>query len=224
MDLEAIRREYLSGGLRRNDLSEDPLKQFDLWMSQAIGARIPDPTAMTLATVNGENEPTQRIVLLKQTDQQGFVFYTNYSSRKALDIAGNPKVSLHFPWHFMERQVKINGLATKIPTAESLTYFLSRPHESQLAAWASQQSHSIDSRRFLELQFARMKAKFSAGKVPLPDFWGGFRVVPYRYEFWQGGAKRLHDRFEYMLDSDGGDRENGRENGARDWRIRRLAP
>lgn len=211
MDLEAIRREYLKGGLRRNDLNDNPMAQFEQWMTQAIAAQIPDPTAMTLATVSAEGEPTQRIVLLKHADEKGFVFYTNYSSRKALDIAANSKVSLHFPWHFMERQVKVNGVAHKVPMAESLAYFVTRPHESQLAAWASQQSHKVSSRQLLEMQFARMKAKFQKGQVPLPDFWGGFRVEPYRYEFWQGGANRLHDRFEYCHQESS-------------WAIGRLAP
>ena len=212
MDLDAIRREYLKGGLRRKDLNDDPMVQFQLWMSQALEAQIPDPTAMTLATVNTDGEPTQRIVLLKHADKRDFVFYTNYSSRKATDIAHNSKVSLHFPWHFMERQVKINGIATKVSAAESLAYFLSRPHESQIAAWASEQSHTISSRQMLETQFARMKEKFLQGKVPLPDFWGGFRITPYRYEYWQGGAMRLHDRFEYtQADASG-------------WDMRRLAP
>lgn len=211
MDLEAIRREYLKGGLRRNTLEDEPYLQFEKWMSEAIAAQIPDPTAMTLATVSASGEPTQRIVLLKHADEKGFVFYTNYSSRKAKDIAANSQVSLHFPWHFFERQVKVNGYAEKISTKESLSYFLSRPRDSQIAAWASQQSHSISSRQLLEGQFERMKAKFGRGEVPLPDFWGGFRVVPYRYEFWQGGGKRLHDRFEYAKQDS-------------DWQIQRLAP
>ena len=211
MDLESIRREYLKGGLRREHLCDDPMNQFEQWMEQAIHSEVPDPTAMTLATVSAEGEPTQRIVLLKHADEQGFVFYTNYSSRKALDIANNSKVSLHFPWHFMERQVKVNGFAQKIPVAQSLAYFLSRPRDSQLPAWSSEQSHAVNSRQLLETQFARMKAKFANGEIPLPDFWGGFMVKPYRFEFWQGGAMRLHDRFEYQKNQTG-------------WSIQRLAP
>lgn len=211
MDLESIRREYLKNGLRRNDLDSNPARQFERWMSEAIRSEVPDPTAMTLATVSPEGEPTQRIVLLKHADEKGLVFYTNYSSRKARDIANNSQVSAHFPWHFMERQVKVNGIARKVPTAESLAYFLSRPFDSQLAAWSSQQSHAVSSRSLLEAQFERMKAKFTQGQVPLPDFWGGFRIEPYRYEFWQGGAKRLHDRFEYTQAPTG-------------WDINRLAP
>lgn len=211
MDLEALRREYLKGGLRRDSLEHEPYKQFEKWMNEAIDAQIPDPTAMTVATVSADGEPTQRIVLLKHADENGFVFYTNYSSRKAKDIAANNKVSLHFPWHFFERQVKINGIAEKISAKESLSYFLSRPRDSQIAAWASEQSHSISSRQFLEGQFERVKAKFGRGEIPLPDFWGGYRIVPYRYEFWQGGGKRLHDRFEYLKQDNA-------------WQIERLAP
>lgn len=212
MDLEQIRREYLLGGLRREHLHDDPFQQFEIWLQQAVASQIPDPTAMVLATVDASGQPDQRLVLLKQADGQGFVFYTNYASKKARDIAANAKVSLHFPWHMMERQVRVNGLATRLSAAESLKYFVSRPVESQLAAWASQQSSRISSRQFLLDQFERMKEKFAEGKVPLPDFWGGYRVVPHRFEFWQGGASRLHDRFEYLQTESG------------NWDIGRLAP
>lgn len=212
MDLEQIRREYLLGGLRREHLDDNPFQQFEVWLQQAVTSQIPDPTAMVLATVDAEGQPDQRIVLLKQMDEQGFVFYTNYTSKKARDIAVNAKVSLHFPWHMMERQVRINGTASRLSTVESLKYFVSRPPESQLAAWASQQSSRISSRRFLLDQFERMKEKFADGKIPLPDFWGGYRVVPNRFEFWQGGASRLHDRFEYLQAAPGC------------WDIGRLAP
>jgi pyridoxamine 5'-phosphate oxidase len=212
MDLEQIRREYLSGGLRRENLHQSPFEQFDVWLRQAVAAGIADPTAMVLATVDEQGQPDQRLVLLKQSDPSGLVFYTNYSSKKAHDISGNPKVSLHFPWYSMERQVRISGTASRVSLAESIRYFTSRPLESQIAAWASQQSAPISSRRLLLEQFERMKEKFREGKVPLPDFWGGFRVVPHRFEFWQGGASRLHDRFEYLLTADGR------------WAIGRLAP
>lgn len=212
MDLEQIRREYLMGGLRREHLNPSPFEQFDLWLQQAIAAGIPDPTAMVLATVDGHGQPDQRLVLLKHSDATGLVFYTNYGSKKAADIAANPKVSLHFPWHSMERQVRVSGIAQRVPLDESIRYFATRPLESQIAAWASRQSAPIDSRRMLLEQFERMKAKFREGKVPLPDFWGGYRVVPHRFEFWQGGGNRLHDRFEYVLAADG------------TWSISRLAP
>lgn len=212
MDLEQIRREYLLGGLRREHLHDNPFQQFDVWLQQAVASAIPDPTAMVLATVDASGQPDQRLVLLKQVDDHGFVFYTNYASKKAHDIAVNAKVSLHFPWHMMERQVRVNGIASRLSTAESLKYFISRPPESQLAAWASPQSSRIGSRRLLLEQFERMKSKFAEGKIPLPDFWGGYRVVPNRFEFWQGGASRLHDRFEYLATETG------------TWDIGRLAP
>lgn len=211
MKLEDIRREYLAGGLRRDNLLENPVAQFELWLKQAIESGIPDPTAFTLATVSVGGRPSQRIVLLKHLDDDGFVFYTNYSSRKAQEMAENPNVCLHFPWHGMERQVEVEGIASRISARESLTYFLSRPRESQLAAWASHQSSSISSRKALLMQFEAMKTKFSRGEIPLPDFWGGFRVVPSSFEFWQGGANRLHDRFLYSRDNS-------------TWQIERLAP
>jgi pyridoxamine 5'-phosphate oxidase len=212
MKLEDVRREYLRGGLKREDLAENPITQFEAWLKQAIDAGLQDPTAMTVATVNAEGQPSQRIVLLKQVNDKGFVFYTNYESRKAQDIEANPLVSLHFPWHLLERQVKICGRVEKVSSAESLKYFLSRPEESQLAAWASAQSRPVSSRQLLMQQFNAMKEKFSKGSIPLPDFWGGYRVVPTAIEFWQGGANRLHDRFEYQRQEDGG------------WGIERLAP
>ncbi|BFM14725.1 pyridoxamine 5'-phosphate oxidase [Maricurvus nonylphenolicus] len=212
MKLEDVRREYLRGGLKREDLAEDPITQFEAWLKQAIDAEIQDPTAMTVATVNANGQPSQRIVLLKQVNQKGFVFYTNYESRKAKEIEANPLVSLHFPWHMLERQVKICGRAERVSTAESLKYFLSRPEESQLAAWASEQSRPVSSRQVLMQQFNAIKNKFSKGEIPLPDFWGGYRVVPSSIEFWQGGANRLHDRFEYQRQDDNS------------WEIERLAP
>ncbi len=212
MKLEDVRREYLRGGLKREDLAENPITQFEAWLKQAIDAGLQDPTAMTVATVNAEGQPSQRIVLLKQVNDKGFVFYTNYESRKAQDIEANPLVSLHFPWHLLERQVKICGRVEKVSSAESLKYFLSRPEESQLAAWASAQSRPVSSRQLLMQQFNAMKEKFSKGSIPLPDFWGGYRVVPTAIEFWQGGANRLHDRFEYQRQEGGG------------WEIERLAP
>lgn len=212
MDLDQIRRDYLRGGLRRDNLHADPIDQFQFWLQQAIDAQLKDPTAMTLATVNANADVSQRIVLLKHLDHQGFVFYTNYASHKARDIADNAKVSLHFPWHMLERQVKIQGTAEKISHAESLKYFLTRPRESQLAAWASAQSQRISSRDALMMQFTAMREKFSKGDIPLPDQWGGYRVRPHRVEFWQGGANRLHDRFEYTRQDNNS------------WAIERLAP
>ncbi len=211
MDLESLRREYLHGGLNRDDLDEDPFRQFEKWMQQAIELQIGDPTAMTIATVSADGQPSQRIVLLKQFSSEGFIFYTNYGSRKADEIASNPKVSLHFPWHAIDRQVKICGETSRISKAESLKYFLTRPHESQVAAAVSEQSRVLTSREVLLNQFEAMKMKFKAGEVPLPDMWGGYRVLPGEFEFWQGGANRLHDRFRYSKSTEG-------------WSIERLAP
>jgi len=212
MDLESLRREYLQGGLSRDELAEDPFEQFSLWMQQAIKLKLGDPTAMTVATVSADGQPSQRIVLLKHFDTSGFVFYTNYGSRKADELSGSGKISLHFPWHPIERQVKVCGEAVKISSAESLKYFLSRPKDSQIAAVASQQSSVLTSRSFLLNQFESLKQKYNHGEIPLPDFWGGYRVEPKEIEFWQGGANRLHDRFRYLLKEDAS------------WSIDRLAP
>jgi pyridoxamine 5'-phosphate oxidase len=212
MDLESLRREYLQGGLHREDLAADPFEQFSTWMQQAIDLKLTDANAMTVATVSANGQPSQRIVLLKHVDTDGFVFYTNYSSRKAQELAGNPKISLHFPWHGIERQVKVCGVASKISTADSLKYFLSRPRDSQIAAMASRQSSVLSSRTVLLNQFEALKQKFQAGDIPLPDFWGGFRVAADEIEFWQGGANRLHDRFHYQRLADDS------------WQIDRLAP
>jgi pyridoxamine 5'-phosphate oxidase len=212
MNLEQFRREYLRGGLRRNDLPETPLPLFETWQQQAIESGLIDPTAMVVATVAANGQPSLRTVLLKHLDESGFVFYTNYGSRKAKEIAGNPQVSLLFPWHPLERQVKICGKAEKVSLAESVRYFATRPRDSQLAAWASKQSHGLTARQVLLTELEHMKQKFAHGEVPLPDFWGGFRVVPHEIEFWQGGANRLHDRFVYQRQADGS------------WTIERLAP
>ena len=212
MDLEEIRREYLLGGLNRDDLHPDPITQFEFWLEQAVASQIPDPTAMVLATADNDGQPDQRIVLLKHLDSNGFVFYTNYNSHKAKDMDVNAKVSLHFPWHMMERQVRVSGRVVKVPLRESQSYFDSRPYGSQIAAWASEQSSIIESRSVLEQKFANLKSKYREGEVPLPEFWGGYRVQPTRMELWQGGANRLHDRFEYRLQVTG------------EWQISRLAP
>lgn len=212
LKLDEFRREYTKGGLDRADLAEDPLVQFKVWMEQTIQSGIPDPNAMTVATVSADGQPSQRIVLLKHLDENGFVFYTNLNSRKAQELKQNPKISLHFPWHFLERQVKVCGTVEQLSVAEVFKYFVTRPRESQLGAWASQQSRPISSRAILMQQFEAMKHKFSKGDIPLPDFWGGYRVKPHQIEFWQGGAHRLHDRFQYVLQADGR------------WNIERLEP
>jgi len=212
LKLEDFRREYTQGGLDFADLASSPFEQFNHWMAQTIKSGIPDPNAMTVATVDASGQPSQRIVLLKQLDDRGFVFFTNLNSHKAQDLKQNPKISLHFPWYFLERQVKVCGVVEQLSTAEVLKYFVTRPRDSQLGAWASQQSRPISSRALLLQQFEAMKNKFSKGEIPVPDFWGGFRVKPHQIEFWQGGAARLHDRFQYNLQPDNS------------WAIERLEP
>ncbi len=212
MDISDYRREYTKGGLHREDMSESPFELFGTWLKQAVEADVPEPTAMTLATVSKLGKPTQRTVLLKLFDEKGFVFFTNYSSQKSQQIGENPNVSILFGWRELERQIEINGRAEKIPTAESLKYFLSRPRGSQLGAWASTQSSPISTRELLDGQLKKIKQKFSEGEIPIPDFWGGYRIVPETIEFWQGGVSRLHDRFEYTRNE-----KNG-------WDIERLQP
>lgn len=210
--LAAMRADYSRERLRRADLRADPIAQFEAWLADAMHAQLTEPNAMSLATATADGRPLVRTVLLKGLDARGFVFFTNLESRKARHIAGNPHVSLLFPWLPLERQVIVTGEAAKISVAESLKYFLARPHDSQLAAWASRQSTVIESRKILEMEWEHLKAKFSAGKVPLPSFWGGFRVKPVTIEFWQGGPNRLHDRFQYTRQADDS------------WTIERLAP
>ncbi len=211
MDLTDFRENYTKGGLKRADLSAHPIDQFESWFKQAMEAEIAEPNAFSLATVSPEGVPSLRTVLLKIFDKKGFVFFTNYESKKSKDIQQNPNVSALFPWITLERQVKIIGKAEKISAAASLKYFLSRPKGSQLGAWVSRQSHVISSRSILEIKLAEMKRKFKNRQVPIPDHWGGYRIVPEIIEFWQGGENRLHDRFEYRLE------ENV-------WKIVRLAP
>ena len=212
MDLTDIRREYTKGGLRRDDLPKEPLDLFNKWLQQAVDANLPDPTAMTVATVNADGQPFQRIVLLKDINDDGFIFYTNLSSRKAAQLQINNKISLHFPWHILERQVHVTGHVEQLSTIEVMKYFSSRPKESQIAAWASKQSSRLSARQVLEGKFFELKQKFAAGEVPLPSFWGGYRVKFDSIEFWQGGKHRLHDRFIYL------------RNDNNDWDIERLAP
>jgi pyridoxamine 5'-phosphate oxidase len=211
MDLADFRKEYSDRGLSREELNADPVAQFSEWFSQATELKVHEPNAMTLATVDETGMPCQRTVLLKYFDGDGFVFFTNYSSRKARQIAHNPRVSLLFPWITLERQVIIQGVAEKISTAESLKYFTSRPRESQIGAWVSNQSEVITSRKFLMQKLAEIGEKFRHGEIPLPSFWGGYRVRPEMIEFWQGGPARLHDRFLYRRDEAA-------------WKIERLSP
>ena len=172
MKLQDFRREYLQGGLRRQQLNSDPILQFESWLQQAIDAQIEDPTAMVLATVNEQGQPSQRIVLLKQVDARGFVFFTNKQSHKARDMQENNRVNLHFPWYQLERQISISGRVGSLPLEEVRNYFASRPTESQLAAWASQQSEIIPSREHLLEQYKTVQEKYADSEIPLPDFWG----------------------------------------------------
>ena len=209
-DVAELRRNYTRDGLRRNSLDPDPVGQFRRWFADAVAAELVEPNAMVLSTTDGRR-PSSRTVLLKAYDERGFVFFTNYESRKARDIATQAEVSLLFPWYPLERQVGLLGKAERISAAESLAYFASRPHGSRLGAWVSQQSTVITSRKLLEMKWEEVKRKFSEGEVPLPSFWGGFRVVPVEFEFWQGRENRLHDRFRYVRNGDG-------------WTVERLAP
>lgn len=210
-DLADLRRDYRSPPLHREDLDTDPFAQFDRWFQAARQAGALEPNAMNVATVDASGQPSSRTVLLKFFDRRGFVFYTNLGSRKAQELDANPKVALLFFWPELHRQVKIRGTATRTSTAETLGYFMRRPRGSQLGAWISEQSQPITSRQLLEQKFAEISRKFAAGDVPLPSFWGGFRVEPAAIEFWQGQESRLHDRFLYSRSGSG-------------WNIERLAP
>jgi pyridoxamine 5'-phosphate oxidase len=213
MKIDDIRRSYTKDRLDADKLNPDPIAQFELWLQDAITAELPDPTAMCVATVDQQGQPSQRLVLLKDVNHDGFTFYTNLGSRKASELGENPRVCLHFPWHPLERQVIVYGTAERVASSQVMKYFVSRPKESQLAAWASEQSRPVSTRQALLQKFAEIKHKFQHGEVPLPSFWGGFLVRPHKIEFWQGGEHRLHDRFMYSKsDSD------------KPWHIERLCP
>jgi pyridoxamine 5'-phosphate oxidase len=207
-----LRRDYRQQALDREDLNAQPVQQFRQWFDQACSAELTEPNAMTLACADATGKVSARTVLLKAFDEKGFVFFTNYESRKSKALESNPKAALLFPWLDLERQVEINGTAEKISTAESLAYFTKRPIGSRVGAWVSRQSSIITSRSLLEAKFEEMMTKFKNGEVPLPDFWGGWRIVPEEIEFWQGRSNRLHDRFRYILTTEG------------TWDINRLSP
>ena len=212
IDVSGLRRSYSHGGLSESDLTSDPIDLFERWLKEAIDAGLYDPNGMVVSTVNAQGQPHSRMVLLKNYDHKSLVFYTNFGSRKARDIADNPKVSILFPWYFLERQVIFTGTAAKMSMAESLIYFKSRPRDSQIGAWASHQSARISARSALESKFMELKQKFKDGEVPLPTFWGGYRVTFDSVEFWQGRVSRLHDRFMYTKDTAG------------TWQVERWAP
>ncbi|MFO0923863.1 MAG: pyridoxamine 5'-phosphate oxidase [Pirellulales bacterium] len=212
MDLSSQRREYDHPPIADDAMLADPFGQFELWYQDAVRAQLLEPNAMVLSTVDPQGRPAQRTVLLKYFDRKGFMFFTNYASRKSIHIGSNAHVSILFQWLPLQRQIEINGKAERVPTTESLKYFATRPRGSQLGAWVSEQSQVITSRSLLEAKLAEMKAKFLNREVPLPSFWGGYNVVPERFEFWQGQPNRLHDRFEYRIETES------------DWTHSRLAP
>ena len=215
MILAHLRRAYTLalGGLREGDVDPDPIKQFEKWFTQALKAKVPEPNAMTLATVAAGGGPAARVVLLKAVEPGGFVFYTNYESTKGKELAADPRVSLVFLWLELGRQVRIDGVVEKVSEKESADYFHSRPRDSQIGAWASRQSEVVPDRETLERQFKEAEERYAGGKeVELPPFWGGYRVVPHTIEFWQGRPSRLHDRLRYRKQEDGA------------WKVERLSP
>jgi pyridoxamine 5'-phosphate oxidase len=207
-----LRQQYASRGLREEDLAPDPYQQFDRWLREALAAELYEPYAMTLATATPDGKPSVRTVLLRGSDERGFVFYTNYESRKGEELAANPHAALLFFWAELERQVRIEGRVEKVSPEESDAYFQGRPRESCLGAWASAQSRVIADRGVLERRMRELEEEFTGRSVPRPQYWGGYRVVPSVLEFWQGGAHRLHDRLCYFREEKGG------------WVIRRLSP
>jgi pyridoxamine 5'-phosphate oxidase len=211
LNLQDMRREYKQSELDESSVDASPFVEFEKWFKEAQNAQILEPNTMLLATSSAQNIPNIRAVLLKIFDEKGFVFFTNYNSDKAKEIEQNPNVALEFLWLDLERQVRIIGTCEKISHTESLSYFMKRSRGSQIGAWVSEQSTIISSRKLLSIALEKMKEKFESGKVPLPDFWGGYRVKPSKMEFWQGRESRLHDRILYT-------KEGNR------WKISRLAP
>ena len=209
--LAQLRRDYSSQELSESAVDPDPFTQFSRWLDEAFAAGEIDANAMTISTVDAEKRPSSRVVLLKGVDENGFVFYTNYESRKAADLTVNANISLHFFWPPLHRQISVRGIAYKTMRDEAEKYFATRPRESQLGAWASNQSRALAGRNDLEDSFATVSERFIGQAVPCPPFWGGYRVIPDRFEFWQGRTSRLHDRICYTL-TDG------------QWIITRLAP
>ena len=233
MSIGDLRREYRRGTLNREDLQPDPVTQFQAWFNAAqpagnrlwkiaigfynwlqivLGANPIEPNVMTLATADKSGRPSARTVLLKGVDERGFVFFTNYESRKGHELAGNPSASLVFYWQELERQVCVSGTVSKLPAAESDAYFKSRPRGSRVAAWASHQSAALKDRGELEQHFAQIEKRFASKDIPLPPFWGGYVLRPERVEFWQGRPSRMHDRFSYTREGSG------------EWRLERLSP
>ncbi len=211
LTLAELRKDYARGSLDESSVERDPIRQFQLWFQQALDAQLPEPNAMTVATVDAEGRPSARILLIKGVDERGFVFFTNYESRKGRELAANPHASLLFFWSELERQVRIEGAVEKTSEQESDAYFASRPLGSRIGAWASEQSREIASRMELEAREKAYVERFGENP-PRPPHWGGYRLVPERIEFWQGRPSRLHDRIVYIREPDG------------HWRIVRLSP
>ncbi len=212
MALADMRRDYSLAGLLEKDLAKNPFRQFEQWFQEAEAAKIAEPNAMTLATAGRDGRPSARTVLLKGCDGRGFVFYTNYESRKGRELDANPRATLLFPWVAMERQIIIEGAVTRVSREVAEAYFHSRPRGSQLAAWASPQSTAVAGRAVLEESYRVVDKKYEGRTVPLPPNWGGFRLAPETVEFWQGRRSRLHDRLRYRREPGG------------DWVVERLAP
>ena len=210
-ELSGIRNDYIKSVLRHTDLDVNPIEQFKKWMKEALESGFQEPTAMNLATVNAKGFPASRIVLLKDTSHLGFAFFTNYQSAKGQDMEKYPHAALNFFWVELERQVRIEGRIEKVTPEESDDYFQSRPRESRIGAWVSQQSTKIDETADLHRQYDQITEKYANQKIPRPKHWGGYRVVPHMIEFWQGRSSRLHDRFQYNKEGN-------------DWTISRLAP
>lgn len=215
MTLAGLREEYTLGGLDESDLDPDPIAMLQTWMEAAINAGLYDPTAMVVSTVAATGRPSSRLVLLKGLTEEGLVFFTNYSSRKGEELAGQQACSVVFPWHPLQRQVRVEGFASRLTDEENDAYFASRPHESQLGAWASPQSKVVASREALDKRYAEAVARFGDGPVARPPYWGGYRIAPDTFEFWQGRQGRLHDRFRYR---------RSRTTPDRPWHLERLAP
>ena len=212
MSIADLRREYTTRGLREEDLDPSPVIQFRKWFQEALSAELTDPNAMTLATASRKGKPSARVVLLKDFDHRGFVFYSNYESKKGREIHENPYAAIVFFWAEVERQVIMNGKVSRLPRKESEEYFLSRPVGSQIGAWASRQSRVISGPEILESRVKELEHKYEGKKIPMPSYWGGFLLSPNSFEFWQGRPNRLHDRLRYTLQSEG------------HWRIERLSP
>lgn len=210
-NLAGLRQEYSRSKLSRSSVASDPFEQFAHWMDDVLKAEIVEPTAMMLSTASADGKPSARVVLLKGFDKEGFVFFTNYASRKGRELAENPHAALHFFWADLQRQVNISGSVIRVTAEESDEYFQSRPFTSRVGAWASNQSEKIDSRTVIMTRVAKLLVKYASGNVPRPPHWGGFRVIPDRFEFWQGRESRLHDRICYTLND-------------HKWQISRLSP